>query len=258
MRRNLGLEPFVPVLKLALRMSVEGNLTIHGVTRKVRFAVEGPAPPSKEVEFVKRPTSSSWTSGNDYRTSDWKESTVKIKSVPLRKTVAISTFPTMLVLSAALGHSSLCYGQAPTQPDSQTRVAAVHEPVPAESDAGATHNTTTLPARSASAPDLGVELALEQELASMKLRMEQISAQLAELKLRKAAAEASSPAETSATVEVLPARTAIAQRLSDSSMAAAAQKAKIVPFSDWDWTCARRKPKPWLPSICSPVWSPTI
>jgi len=27
-------------------LSVEGNLSIHGVTRKVRFAVEGPTPPS--------------------------------------------------------------------------------------------------------------------------------------------------------------------------------------------------------------------
>lgn len=29
-------------------LSVEGNLTIHGVTRKVRFAVEGPTPPSRD------------------------------------------------------------------------------------------------------------------------------------------------------------------------------------------------------------------
>ena len=29
-------------------LSVEGNLTIHGVTRKVRFAVEGPTPPAKD------------------------------------------------------------------------------------------------------------------------------------------------------------------------------------------------------------------
>lgn len=29
-------------------LSVEGNLTIHGVTRKVRFTVEGPTPPSKD------------------------------------------------------------------------------------------------------------------------------------------------------------------------------------------------------------------
>jgi polyisoprenoid-binding protein YceI len=29
-------------------LSVEGNLTIRGVTRKVRFAVEGPTPPSKD------------------------------------------------------------------------------------------------------------------------------------------------------------------------------------------------------------------
>jgi polyisoprenoid-binding protein YceI len=29
-------------------LSVEGDLTIHGVTRKVRFAVEGPTPPVKD------------------------------------------------------------------------------------------------------------------------------------------------------------------------------------------------------------------
>jgi polyisoprenoid-binding protein YceI len=29
-------------------LSVEGDLTVHGVTRKVNFAVEGPTPPSKD------------------------------------------------------------------------------------------------------------------------------------------------------------------------------------------------------------------
>jgi polyisoprenoid-binding protein YceI len=29
-------------------LSVEGDLTIHGVTRKINFAVEGPTPPSKD------------------------------------------------------------------------------------------------------------------------------------------------------------------------------------------------------------------
>ena len=29
-------------------LSVEGDLTIHGVTRKVRLAVEGPTPPVKD------------------------------------------------------------------------------------------------------------------------------------------------------------------------------------------------------------------
>lgn len=29
-------------------LSVEGDLTIHGVTKKVRFAVEGPTPPAKD------------------------------------------------------------------------------------------------------------------------------------------------------------------------------------------------------------------
>ena len=29
-------------------LAVEGDLTIHGVTRKVKFAVEGPTPPAKD------------------------------------------------------------------------------------------------------------------------------------------------------------------------------------------------------------------
>jgi polyisoprenoid-binding protein YceI len=29
-------------------LSVEGDLTVHGVMRKVNFAVEGPTPPSKD------------------------------------------------------------------------------------------------------------------------------------------------------------------------------------------------------------------
>ena len=29
-------------------LAVEGDLTIHGITRKVRFAVEGPTPPTKD------------------------------------------------------------------------------------------------------------------------------------------------------------------------------------------------------------------
>lgn len=29
-------------------LSVEGDLTIHGVTRRVRFEVEGPTPPTKD------------------------------------------------------------------------------------------------------------------------------------------------------------------------------------------------------------------
>jgi len=32
----------------AEELSVEGDLTIRGVTRKVRFAVEGPTPPAKD------------------------------------------------------------------------------------------------------------------------------------------------------------------------------------------------------------------
>jgi hypothetical protein len=164
----------------------------------------------------------------------------------------------MLVLSIAVGQALLCYGQAQTQPDSQTKVATVHELVPGGSDGSAMHSTAPPAARSATAADLGVALALEQELAAMKARMEQISAQLAELKRREVVAETSSPAETSVKVEVLPAATAIAQTSSDSSIAAAAQKAKIVPFSDWDWTWLNGNPRNKDTAFDSKFFTPEI
>ena len=103
---------------------------------------------------------------------------MKITRALLRKAVAVSTFPTMLVFSLAVGQAPRCYGQTQAQPDSQTKVAALHEPLPGGSDATAPDSTAPPPTRSAAASDLGVELALENELAAMKARMEQISAQL--------------------------------------------------------------------------------
>jgi hypothetical protein len=141
---------------------------------------------------------------------------------------------------------------------SQTKVAVAHEPVPDGSDASAMHSTVSPPARSAVAPDTGVTLALEQELATMKARMEQISAQLAELKHREVAADTSSTEEVSAKSELSPAATAIAQTSSDSATAAPAQKAKIVPFSDWDWTWLNGNPRNKDTAFDSKFFTPEI
>lgn len=107
----------------------------------------------------------------------------------------------------------------------------MHESLPGGSDTSAKHSTAFPPTRSAAAPDPGVTLALEQELAAMKTRMEQISAQLAELKRLGATAETSSATGTSARAEVLPPEMVTVQTLSDSS-AAPTKKAKIDPFSE--------------------------
>jgi len=168
----------------------------------------------------------------------------------------------MLVFSLAVGQAPRCYGQTQAQPDSQTKVAALHEPLPGGSDATAPDSTAPPPTRSAAASDLGVELALENELAAMKARMEQISAQLAELKSRAVPTEASLGAGTPTKVAealpaAVPAQAMVAQTASDSS-AAPTKKEKIVPFSDWDWTWLNGNPRNKDTAFDSKFFTPEI
>jgi hypothetical protein len=92
--------------------------------------------------------------------------------------------------------------------------------------------------------------------------MEQISAQLAELKSRMVATETSSKAGIPARVEALaaaaPAEAAVAQTSSDSSTAAAAKKPKIAPFSDWDWTWLNGNPRNKDTAFDSKFFTPEI
>jgi hypothetical protein len=168
----------------------------------------------------------------------------------------------MLVLSLAVGQAPRCYGQAQAQPDSQAKAAALHEPLPGGSDASAADSTAPPPTRSAAAPDLGVALALEKELATMKARMEQISAQLAELKSRTAATETSSAAGTLARVEALPAaapaEAVVAQTPGGSATATPTKVEKIVPFSDWDWTWLNGNPRNKDTAFDSKFFTPEI
>jgi polyisoprenoid-binding protein YceI len=55
-------------------LSVEGDLTIHGVTRRVNFAVEGPTPPSKDPWGNTRIAASASTKigPRDWRHSRWR------------------------------------------------------------------------------------------------------------------------------------------------------------------------------------------
>ncbi len=89
----------------------------------------------------------------------------------LRKAVAVSTFPSMLVLSLVVGQASRCYAQTQTQPDAAPKVAALHEPLP--SDTGSTNST----ARSA-APDPEISPAIAREFAAMKAEIEELKAEL--------------------------------------------------------------------------------
>jgi hypothetical protein len=110
------------------------------------------------------------------QTSIRKESNLNITRALLRKAVAVSTLPSMLVLSLALGQASRCYGQ--TQPDAPAKVAALHDPLP--SDAGATHADTTKSAAPVAAPvpDPEISPAIARELAAMKAEIEALKAEL--------------------------------------------------------------------------------
>jgi hypothetical protein len=162
-----------------------------------------------------------------------KESTLKILRALLRKAAAVSTFPSMLVLSLAVAQAPRAYAQTPAPPDASTKVAALHEP-----------GADVAPGRAAPALDPQSSLDIAKELAAMKARIEQLEA---ELKVR-AAAEASPAAGTPARIAealpaVAPAEIAVAQTASDASAAKPTKKPKIDPFSDWDWTWLNGNPR---------------
>jgi len=162
-----------------------------------------------------------------------KESTLKILRALLPKAAAVSTFPSMLVLSLAVAQAPRAYAQTPAPPDASTKVAALHEPA-----------ADIAPGRAATALDPQSSLDLAKELAAMKARIEQLEA---ELKVR-AAAEASPAAGTPARIAealpaVAPAEIAVAQTASDSSAAKPTRNPKIDPFSDWDWTWLNGNPR---------------
>jgi len=168
----------------------------------------------------------------------------------------------MLVLSVCVGQSARCYAQAQTQPDAPPKVAALHEPLPA--DTNATSTTPPAAARPPAKPDPEFSLDIAKELAVMKARIEQLEA---ELKSRSASAQPASaqpgPAEpgpteprsaqpvaaTSVPVksEPAPATTSVSPAVSvalpPSESTIPAKKEKIAPFSDWDWTWLNGNPR---------------
>jgi hypothetical protein len=218
----------------------------------------------------------------------------------LRKGGVVSICSTLLILSLAVSQAPRCFAQTQAQPQSQTKVAALHELDKASAGGSDTKDTTVpAPARSTAAnPDLSVELALEKELADMKVRMDQISAQLAEIKGRTLAAETSaggvtpSPSATPSTaatpatavpaVAAIPATstpTKIAavpdaspnaasvgaspapvavQASNESPATAPAKPAKIAPFSDWDWTWLNGNPRTKDAAFDSKFFTPEI
>ena len=176
---------------------------------------------------------------------------MKITRTLVCRAVAVSTFPSMLILSLALGPTSRCYAQTPAQPDAPAKVAVLHEP-------SATPDVS--PVRPAAAPDPLTSADIAKELAAMKARIELLEA---ELKSRMAAPETSlltvnpaRPAEASPAAA--PAQAMVAQPSTDSSAATPAKPEKIAPFSDWDWTWLNGNPRNKDTAFDSKFFTPEI
>ena len=136
--------------------------------------------------------------------------------------------------------------------NTEANVAAPNEPAGGGSarDSGATGATSSAATAPAAAiPDPRIS-AVEQELAAMKARIEQLEA---ELKSRTAAqplpaipatAVAAVPSKLEAAPAPASASPAVASLQSPSdSTAAPAKREKIAPFSDWDWTWLNGNPR---------------
>ena len=151
----------------------------------------------------------------------------------LRKAVAASAFPSMLVLSLAVGQGRRCYAQAPAQSDAPAKVAALHDTAAAP-DVSA--------ARPAAAPDPASSTDIAKELAAMKARIELLEAELKArgtttdmpVGLAKATDSAPTPALTAAAAGPAPPQD---QSTSAPPATKPEKPAKSEPFAfaDWSW-----------------------
>jgi len=201
--------------------------------------------------------------------------------VLLHKPIAISAFFPILVLSLSIAQGVRCCAQTQSQrndppKNDQPKVAALLDPLP--SDTATSNSTAPAGARPAAAPDPAVTLSIEKELAAMRVRMEQLQAELNELKSHAAAQPAvatatptSTPAPSVATATSAAPATAgpvapsapipnpsLAVSTSQSAEAAPAKKEKIAPFSDWDWTWLNGNPRNKDTAFDSKFFTPEI
>ncbi len=149
----------------------------------------------------------------------------------LRRTAAVSLCASVLALGLVVGRSSRSFAQTQTQPDPQTKVAALRELSPDSSGTDAANSTAASPARPASAPDPNVTLDVAKELAALKARIDQVEA---ELKSHIATVPASSSAvtgPTSAAVTELETKTAEPASAMAAAAPAAQEASKSLPQS---------------------------
>ena len=163
---------------------------------------------------------------------------MKITRTLVRKAVAVSTFPSMLVLSLAVGQISRCYAQAQAQPDAQPKMAAVHEPLPSDTD---TTNSTA----PAAARDPEISPAIAREFAAMKAEIEELKAELKSRTLSGPILVAG-PASAAGSISAATPGAKVADTVSSSATADMSQEARTglpekpkpsepFAFADWSW-----------------------
>ena len=160
---------------------------------------------------------------------------MKITKAFAHKTITVSALPLMLHVSLVIGEAPHCYAQRQT--DASANPAPAPDPSVAE---------------------------IQEELAAMKARIEQLEA---ELKSRAAAPDVSAatsaamvaPAKAPEPAPVtVPPQAMMAQAASDSSVTAPTKKEKIAPFSDWDWTWLNGNPRNKDTAFDSKFFTPEI
>lgn len=156
----------------------------------------------------------------------------------------VSALSLVSVFGLTFGWGAVARAQTAPRPDSTTKVAAMRELPSAGTDSVASSRANV----SAPAPDPAVSERIEKELAAMKARIEQLEDELAKSRASSQAAPAETvPAAASAANPVIPAVASANPVLTAQSPSDAetppATKAKIDPFSDWDWTWLNGNPR---------------
>jgi hypothetical protein len=190
-------------------------------------------------------------SSKNRKTSPGKDSILKITRIRFSNALTLSTLPAVLVLMLALAWALPSYAQVQT-PDAPVKVAVLHDP-PATPD---------VPTKAATAPDQ-VSTDIVKELEAMKERIEKLEA---ELKARTGAPSATTnaalapvvPAKAAALSLTAPAQALAVQSSSDSVATTPANKEKIAPFSDWDWTWLNGNPRNKDTAFDSKFFTPEI
>jgi hypothetical protein len=175
---------------------------------------------------------------------------LKIMKALLCKPAVVSVFCLLLVLSLWVGQGAPCYAQAQAQPDAPPKVAALHDPLPTETN---TNSTAPAAARPPAKPDPDISLDIAKELAVMKARIEQLEAELKSRSATTASPQPDSSQPATAAVAVptksdgaptpASANPAVAAVQTPSDPTVPAKKEKIAPFSDWDWTWLNGNPR---------------